>query len=88
MFALEALEKRTQLTLLLQECQACVGNSLLDMFYQSVGSALHSAAGSWGGNTKAGSARKINNPGETKDGCLVEAGHPGGRNRWGGSGLK
>lgn len=46
MFALEALEKRTQLTLLLQECQACVCNSLLDMFYQSVSSALHSAAGS------------------------------------------
>lgn len=57
-------------------------NGLRNMFYQSVGSTVHSAAGSWGGNTEAGSARKINNPGETKDGCLVEPGHPGGRNRW------
>lgn len=57
-------------------------NGLRNMFCQSVGSTVHSAAGSWGGNTEAGSARKINNPGETKDGCLVEPGHPGGRNRW------
>lgn len=44
------------------------------------------AAASWRGNTKA---RKTNNPVvETKDDCLVEAGHPGGKNRWGGAELK
>lgn len=37
---------------------------------------------------RAGSAAEINNLGETKDGCRVEDRHPGGRNRWGRSGLK
>lgn len=55
-----------------------------------MGSTQRSAAGSRGGNIKAASAGAINNPckGEgwkkkkkEKDGCLVEAGHPGGGSR-------
>lgn len=64
-------------------------NSLLNMFGQSVSCTPLPAAVSWGGNIKAWSAGKINNPGgKERDCCLVEAGQPRGRSRWGESRVK